>query len=61
MKNNFSFILVHLVVFVFCMLFFFSGCGSMVKSRRVEVITGSNDVWTAKPSQSVNVKVVCEL
>jgi len=25
------------------------------------VITGSNDVWTAKPSQSVNVKVVCEL
>ena len=56
-----SFFLFHFVLFVICMLTFFSGCGSMVKSRRVEVITGSNDVWNAKPSQSVNVKVVCEL
>ena len=56
-----SFVLFHFVLFIICMLFFFSGCGTMVKSKRVEVITGSNDVWTAKPSQSVNIKVVCEL
>ena len=56
-----SFVLFHLAFFLVCMLFFFSGCGTMVKSKRVEVITGSNDVWTAKPSQSVNIKVVCEL
>jgi len=57
MKNSFSFILVHLVVFLFCMLFFFSGC-STIEGTRVEVQTGSPDVWTPNPSQSVSVKVV---
>ena len=55
-----SFVLFHLAFFLVCMLFFFSGCGS-IKSKRVEVITGSPNVWNTNPSQSVNLKVVCEL
>ena len=55
-----SFFLFHFVLFVICVLTFCSGCGS-IKSKRVEVMTGSPNVWTANPSQSVNVKVVCEL
>ena len=57
MKNSFSFILVHLVVFLFCMLFFFSGCGS-IEGTRVEVQTTTPNVWDATPAQSVSVKVV---
>jgi hypothetical protein len=60
MKNKISFFVFHFALFLMCLLAFCSGCGS-IKSKRVEVMTGSNDVWTAKPSQSVNVKVVCEL
>jgi len=52
--------LFHFVLFVICVLTFCSGC-SNIKSKRVEVMTGSPNVWTANPSQSVNVKVVCEL
>ena len=55
-----SFFLFRFALFVICVLTFCSGC-SNIKSKRVEVITGSNDVWTANPQQSVNVKVVCEL
>jgi len=39
------------------MLFFFSGC-STIEGTRVEVQTGSNDVWNSNPQQSVSVKVV---
>ena len=59
MKNNFSFILVHLVVFVFCMLFFFSGCSP--QNKRVEVITSTPNAWASNPAQSVSVKFVCDL
>lgn len=52
-----SFFLFHFVLFVICLLTFFSGCGS-IEGTRVEVQTGSPDVWTPNPSQSVSVKVV---
>ena len=52
-----SFILFHLAFFLICMLFFFSGCGS-IEGTRVEVQTTTPNVWDATPAQSVSVKVV---
>lgn len=52
-----SFFLFHFVLFVICVLTFLSGC-STIEGTRVEVQTGSPDVWKANPSQSVSVKVV---
>ena len=52
-----SFFLFHFALFVICLLTFFSGC-STIEGTRVEVQTGSPDVWTPNPSQSVSVKVV---
>ena len=52
-----SFILFHLAFFLICMLFFFSGCGS-IEGTKVEVQTTTPNVWDATPAQSVSVKVV---
>ena len=52
-----SFVLFHLAFFLICMLFFFSGCGT-IEGTRVEVQTSTQNVWHATPAQSVSVKVV---
>ena len=52
-----SFFLFHFVLFVICVLTFFSGCGS-IEGTRVEVQTTTPNVWDATPAQSVSVKVV---
>ena len=52
-----SFILFHLAFFLVCMLFFFSGCGT-IEGTRVEVQTTTPNVWDTTPAQSVSVKVV---